>query len=91
MERPCQRRSAGYEGQGRDRALRGQAPQDRSRASGIIGKALRAADVVADAEAAAMLLRPFRIENLAGKHVDSFGKIADEYGQRWTAELLRTW
>jgi hypothetical protein len=74
-----------------DRALRGQTPQDRSRASEIIGKALRAADVVADAETAAMLLRPFRIENLAGKHVDSFGKIADEYGQRWTAELLRAW
>ena len=74
-----------------DGALRGQAPQDRSRASGIIGKALRAADVVADAETAAMLLRPFRIENLVDKHVDSFGKIADEYGQRWTAELLRTW
>jgi 2OG-Fe(II) oxygenase superfamily len=74
-----------------DGALRGQAPQDRSRASGIIGKALRAADVVADAETAAMLLRPFRIENLAGKDVASFGKIADEYGQRWTAELLRRW
>jgi hypothetical protein len=29
-----------------------------------------------------MLLRRFRIENLAGKHVDSFGKIADEHGQR---------
>jgi len=74
-----------------DGALRGQAPQDSTRTSGIIGKALRAADVVADAETAAMLLRPFRIENLADKHVDPFGKIADEYGQRWTAELLRTW
>ena len=38
-----------------------------------------------------MLLRPFRIENLTGAHVNSFGKIADGYGQRWTAELLRTW
>ena len=38
-----------------------------------------------------MLLRPFRIEHLTGADVDSFGKIADGYGQRWTAELLRTW
>ena len=43
-----------------------------------------------DAETAAMLLRPFRIENLTGAHVDSFGKIADGYGQPWTAQLLRT-
>ena len=38
-----------------------------------------------------MLLRPFRIENLTGAYVDSFGKIAGRYGQRWTADLLRTW
>ena len=38
-----------------------------------------------------MLLRPFRIENLTDAYVDSFGKIAGRYGQRWTAELLRTW
>ena len=29
-----------------------------------------------------MLLRPFRIENLTGAHVDSFGKIAAGYGQQ---------
>jgi hypothetical protein len=46
---------------------------------------------VADAETAAMLLRPFRIENLTGAHVNSFGKIADGYGRQWTAQLLRTW
>ena len=46
---------------------------------------------MADAETAAMLLRPFRIENLTDAYVDSFGKIADRYGQQWTAELLRTW
>ena len=38
-----------------------------------------------------MLLRPFRIENLTGPDVDSFGKIAGRYGQQWTADLLRTW
>jgi predicted 2-oxoglutarate/Fe(II)-dependent dioxygenase YbiX len=74
-----------------DRALRARTPEDTGRVSGLFGKALRAADVVADAETAAMLLRPFRLENLITKHVNSFGKIAHEYGQRWTAELLRTW
>ncbi len=59
--------------------------------SGLFGKALRAADAVTDAETAAMLLRPFRIENLTDAYVNSFGKLADKYGQQWTAELLRTW
>ena len=38
-----------------------------------------------------MLLRPFRIENLIDAYVNSFGKIADGYGQHGTADLLRTW
>jgi hypothetical protein len=74
-----------------DSAVRARTPEERGRVSGLFGKALRAADAVTDAETAAMLLRPFRVENLTGAHVDSFGKIADGYGQRWTAELLRTW
>ena len=74
-----------------DGALRTRTPEERGRVSGFLGKALRAADAVADAETAAMLLRPFRIENLTDAYVDSFGKIADRYGQRWTANLLRTW
>ena len=63
----------------------------RTRTTGLFGKALRAADAVADAGTAVMLLRPFRIENLTGADVDSFGKIADGYGPQWTADLLRTW
>ena len=74
-----------------DGALRTRTPEERGRVSGLFGKALLAADTVADAETAAMLLRPFRIENLTDAYVDSFGKIAGRYGQRWTAELLRTW
>jgi predicted 2-oxoglutarate/Fe(II)-dependent dioxygenase YbiX len=74
-----------------DGALRTRTPEERGRVSGLLGKALRAADAVAEAETAAMLLRPFRIENLTDTYVDSFGKIADRYGQRWTADLLRTW
>jgi hypothetical protein len=74
-----------------DGALRTRTPEERGTVPGLFGKALLAADAVADAEAAAMLLRPFRIENLTDACVDSFGKIAGRYGQRWMAELLRTW
>ena len=74
-----------------DGALRARTPEDRGRVSGLFGKALRAADAVADAQTTAMLLHPFRIENLTGAHVDSFGKIVDGYGQQRTAELLRAW
>ena len=72
-------------------ALGGQTPQDRGRTWELFGQALRAADVVADARTAAMLLRPFRVEDLDHESVDSFGIIAGRYGQPWTAELLRTW
>jgi hypothetical protein len=74
-----------------DGALRTRTPVERGRVSGLLGQALRAAEAVADAETAAMLLRPFRIENLTDADADSLGKVADRYGQRWTADLLRTW
>jgi hypothetical protein len=67
-----------------DRALR-------ARTAELVGKALRAADAVADAGTAAMLLHPFRIENLTRADVGSFGKIVGKYGPQWTADLLRTW
>lgn len=74
-----------------DGTLHTRAPEERGRISGLFGKALLAADAVADAETAAMLLRPFRIENLTDAYVDSFGTIADGYGQQWTAKVPRTW
>jgi 2OG-Fe(II) oxygenase superfamily len=74
-----------------DSTVRGRAPGEGGRISGLLGKALRAADAVADAESSAMLLRPFRIENLTDAQVKSFARIADGYGQQWTADLLRTW
>jgi 2OG-Fe(II) oxygenase superfamily len=57
----------------------------------LFGKALRTADAVADAATATMLLYPFRIENLAVRHVDSLTRIAGRYGQQWIAGLLLTW
>jgi predicted 2-oxoglutarate/Fe(II)-dependent dioxygenase YbiX len=74
-----------------DSAVRGRTPEEGGRVWRFFGKALRAAGAVADADTAAMLLHPFRIENLTDASVDSFGKLAGEYGQQWTAELLRTW
>jgi predicted 2-oxoglutarate/Fe(II)-dependent dioxygenase YbiX len=74
-----------------DGALHTRTPEETGRVSGLFGKALLAADAVADGATAAMLLRPFRIENLTDAYVDSFRKVAHGYGQQWTAELLRIW
>lgn len=75
-----------------DAAVRGQlAWHERGRAAGLLGKALRAAQAVADAVAATTLLGPFRIDGLAAEHVKPLAKIAERYGERWTADLLRTW
>jgi 2OG-Fe(II) oxygenase superfamily len=75
-----------------DTAVAGpRAPQDHDQASQIFASALRAADAVADAPTAAMLLHPFRIDDLDHGHADSFGKMAGRYGQPWTAEQVRTW
>jgi hypothetical protein len=74
-----------------DKAVRGRTSEGSGRISGLFSKALRAAGAMADADTAAMLLRPFRIENLTDACVNSFGKLAGEYGQQWTAELLHTW
>jgi predicted 2-oxoglutarate/Fe(II)-dependent dioxygenase YbiX len=74
-----------------DSAVRGRTPEESGRTSGLFGAALRAADAVADASTAAMLLHPFRVENLTDAHVTSFAKIAGGYGHQWTADLLRTW
>ncbi|WP_235949356.1 2OG-Fe(II) oxygenase, partial [Candidatus Frankia alpina] len=71
-----------------DSALRARSPQDKDRISETFGKALRTADAVADA---AMLLRPFRVENLTADDVTPFGKLASRYGQQWTSDLLRGW
>jgi hypothetical protein len=72
-------------------ALRDQAAQAGGKAAGLLSKALRVADTVADAPAAAMLLRPFRVGNLTYAQVKPFAKLAGRHGQQWTAELLRTW
>ena len=56
-----------------------------------LGKALRAADAVADAAVAAMLLKPFRVQNLTEYATDAFGQVSARYGHDWTGKLLREW
>jgi hypothetical protein len=74
-----------------DSILPRRAPGVESNAAELFGPALRAADAVADAATAAMLLHPFVIEDFTDSCVDSFGRIASRYGHQWTAERLRTW
>ena len=74
-----------------DGAVRARTGDGRGGVAGLLGKALRVADDLADAETAAMLLHPFCVEDLTATHVGSFGKIAGHYGQRWTTSLLQTW
>jgi predicted 2-oxoglutarate/Fe(II)-dependent dioxygenase YbiX len=74
-----------------DAAVRGRTPGEGGRTFGLFGRALHAAGAVADPETAALLLRPFRIENLTDGQVEAFAKLAGGHGQQWTAELLRTW
>jgi hypothetical protein len=56
-----------------------------------LGKALRAADAVADAAVAAMLLKPFKVQNLTEYATDAFGQVSARYGHEWTGKLLREW
>ena len=74
-----------------DAAVRARTGDERGGAAGLFGKALRAADDIADAETAEMLLHPFCVEHLTAAHVGAFGKIAGQYGQQWSATLLQTW
>jgi hypothetical protein len=74
-----------------DTVVAGRAREDQDQARLIFGLALRAADAVADAPIAAVLLQPFRIDDLDGEHTDAFGKVAGAYGQLWTAERLQLW
>ena len=74
-----------------DGAVRAQTGDETGGVAGLLGKALRVADDIAHPDTAAMLLHPFRVEDLTAAYVGSFGKIADQYGQQWTARLLQTW
>ena len=67
------------------------AVRSQERAGPLLAKALPTAVGLEDADAALMLLRPFRIEHLRRPHMASFGELTRGYGEEWTGELLRAW
>ncbi|HET9081640.1 MAG TPA: hypothetical protein VFO01_14160 [Trebonia sp.] len=60
-------------------------------AAGLFGKALCAADAVADSGVAAMLLKPFTITSLTRDHAEPLGRLMADYGPEWADGLLRGW
>ena len=60
-------------------------------AAALMDRALRTAAAVADGPAAESLLEPFRVECLTEAHARALATVAGDYGERWTAGLLRTW
>ncbi len=65
-------------------------PADRRRGPDL-GKALLVADGLDHAELAAMLLRPFRLEQLTPADAPALSSVAGRYGGRWTTELFAAW
>ncbi len=59
--------------------------------AGFLPKALRAATVLEDADAATTLLEPFRVETLRRGQAKALAKLAGRHGEPWTGELLRGW
>jgi hypothetical protein len=72
-------------------AVRGRTSAEKDGNSGLFDRGLRAADAVADPDTAAMLLRPFRVENLTAASASSFAQVIGRYGQRWTGDLISAW
>jgi predicted 2-oxoglutarate/Fe(II)-dependent dioxygenase YbiX len=59
--------------------------------AGFLGKGLRTARALDDAELAEMLLRPFRVESLSPIHAPPLARLAARHGGHWMDQLLRTW
>ncbi|MBS2532950.1 2OG-Fe(II) oxygenase [Catenulispora sp. NF23] len=58
---------------------------------GVFGPALKAAHAVDDPTVAAMLLAPFRSEDLLAKHAAPLSRLAKRYGGAWLGRILGTW
>jgi 2OG-Fe(II) oxygenase superfamily len=72
-------------------SVRGLTSGETGPAGTLLNKALRTAVALGDAEAAQLLLQPFRVELLADEHAEALASAARSYGQQWTASLLRGW
>jgi hypothetical protein len=58
---------------------------------GVLIKALRVARNLDDADLAAMLLAPFRVETLARGHAVLAAGLAAHYGEAWARNLVEVW
>ena len=74
-----------------DGAVRGLTSAEKGPVSELVGQALRTAAAVENRETAALLLRPFRVENLDEGRAGQLTAVVADYGHEWTAALLGTW
>lgn len=74
-----------------DRAVRDLVSPASGPATELAGRALRAADGVADPELAAMLLTPFRVENFTASLAGPLAVVIADYGRHWMAGESRAW
>ncbi len=58
---------------------------------GLVAKALKVAQDLDEPELASTLLAPLRAEMLTRTHATALGRIADTYGEQWSAEIVGTW
>ena len=63
----------------------------RTEAMGLLGKALRAASALEDPGVAAMLLRPFQLEQLRPRDAKALSALVECYGEAWTGDLVASW
>ncbi|MGH2843697.1 MAG: 2OG-Fe(II) oxygenase, partial [Solirubrobacteraceae bacterium] len=57
----------------------------------FLGKALRAARLIDDPDAATMLLKPFRLELLGRSHATALAALSGHYGEAWSQALVSAW
>ena len=57
----------------------------------LLGKALRAARLLDDPDAATLLLEPFRVELLGRSHARPLAALAGHYGEAWLEALVSGW
>ncbi len=58
---------------------------------GFFTKALRTAHLLDDAQLAAMLLNPFRIEMITTAHAKPLAALVERYGEPWARDLVTAW
>lgn len=62
-----------------------------SPSAGELGSARTVACDIHEGEAAATLLRPFRLEDLIARHAKRLGRLAQRYGAEWFGRLVDVW